>query len=263
MAGFFKWMLGLGTLLILGAGAGVGLALYGSVQGVSFTTPKLVPFDPNAVNAVIPDDQQAQLAHVDVPPAVLLPVPFTPQAPLNDWGAKQHTCEEASLVMVDRYLHGDHSGALIDPATADRAINTITPWKPVTDMTVRQLGELARVHLGWGYQILPASRDNIKQQLALGRPVIAGVRTHGLGNPNYPGYRYHYEENGWSVSHYLVVAGYDQSDTVILNDPGLTRGHGYHITFDQLFYAINDLDVHYPNLNEGQIILVLAPVATS
>jgi hypothetical protein len=63
------------------------------------------------------------------------------------------------------------------------------------------------------------------------------------------------------VSHYIVVVGYDQSDTVILNDPGLTRGHGYHIKFDQLFHAITDLDNAYPNLNQGLIILVLAPAA--
>jgi hypothetical protein len=31
--------------------------------------------------------------------------------------------------MVDRYLHGDHSDALIDPHTADAGINQITTWK--------------------------------------------------------------------------------------------------------------------------------------
>src|SRR2546422_446745 len=87
----------------------------------------------------------------------------------------------------------------------------------------------------------------MKQQLALGRPLIVGVRTHGLGNPNYPGYRDHYEQAAYSVSHYLVVIGYDQSDTYILNDPGLTRGKGYHITYDQLMHAIDDLDQAYPD----------------
>jgi len=57
--------------------------------------------------------------------------------------------------------------------------------------------------------------------------------------------------------------GYDKSDTLILNDPGITLGHEYHIKFDQLTFAINDLDQAYPDLNQGQIILVLAPQATS
>jgi hypothetical protein len=48
---------------------------------------------------------------------------------------------------------------------------------------------------------------------------------------------------------------------VILNDPGISAGHGYHISFDQLFFAISDLDQAYPALNDGQKILVLAPIA--
>ena len=109
-----------------------------------------------------------------------------------------------------------------------------------------QVGQVAQKYMGWAYKILPSDRLNMKQQLALGRPLIVGVRTHGLGNPNYPGYRDHYEQAAYSVSHYLVVVGYDQSDTYILNDPGLTRGKGYHITYDQLMHAIDDLDQAYP-----------------
>jgi len=253
-----KWMFVLGFVGALAVGGGVAFALFGSGQNVSYVTPNIVPISASPS----PGGEQAVPTPVILPAAVILPVPFTSQAPLNDWSAKQHTCEEASLVMVDRYLRGDHSGNLIDPRTANAAINRITPWKVTQDLTDVQYGAMAKKYLGWAYQVLPANRQNIKEQLALGRPVIIGVRTHGLGNSNYPGYRSHYEQAGWSVSHYIVVVGYDQSDTVILNDPGLTRGHGYHIKFDQLFYAITDLDRAYPNLNQGLIILVLAPPAT-
>src|SRR5260370_783638 len=129
---------------------------------------------------------------VNLPVAVGLPVPFPPQAPLGNWAARQHTCEEASLTMVDRSLHGDHSGGLIDPATADATINQITAWKPAEDLTPLQVGQVAQKYMGWAYKILPSDRLNMKQQLALGRPLIFGVRTHGLGNPNYPRYRTHY-----------------------------------------------------------------------
>ena len=169
-----------------------------------------------------------------LPRFVLLRVPFTSQAPLGDWAQRQHTCEEASLLMVDRYLNGDHSGRLIDPMTAERAINQITLWKPAVDLTPQQLGQVAEVHMGWGYSILPAERTTMKEQLALGRPLIVGVRTHGLGNPSYPGYFTHHEQPGWSVSHYLVVVGYDASGSFILNDPGITMGYRNRITFDQL-----------------------------
>jgi uncharacterized protein YvpB len=259
MIGFLKWMIGLGLLVAIGIGAGIFLAFHGT-SSITYITPDLVPLDANAASAS-PGAQTP--SPINLPAAVILPVPFTSQAPLNDWANKQHTCEEANLVMVDRYLHGDHSGALIDPRTADAAINTISAWKPTLDMVPANLGQLAHQYLGWAYQVLPADRINIKTQLALGRPVIVGVRTHGLGNPNYPGYKSHYEQPGWSVSHYITVVGYDTSDQVILNDPGLTRGHGYAITFSQLFYAIQDLDQAYPELNAGLVILVLAPAAAA
>src|SRR5207244_10914787 len=132
-----------------------------------------------------------------------------------------------SLTMVDRYLHGDHSGGLIDGQTADAAINQITAWKPAQDLTPLQVGQVAQKYMGWAYKILPSDRLNMKQQLALGRPLIFAVRTHGLCNANYPGYRDHYEQSAYSLSHYLVVACYDQSDTFIPNDSGLTRRPWY------------------------------------
>ena len=254
--GFLKWMLFLAFVAAVAIAAGVGFALYGG-GGVTFTTPDIVPFN----STPVPSDQASQPSPAVLPAAVILPVPFTTQAPLNDWANKQHTCEEATLVMVDRYLKGDHSGGQIDPGTANAAINQITAWKPAEDLTDQQFGEMAKANLGYDYKIFEATRDNIKQQLALGRPVIVGVRTHGLGNPHYPGFSTHHEQAGWSVSHFIVVAGYDNADTVILNDPGISAGHGYHISFDQLFYAITDLDNAYPNLNQGLIVLVLAPPA--
>src|SRR3989440_10398164 len=256
MFGIVKWLPGLAGVAIVGVGVGVSFAFFGAGPQVPYGTPALVPID---LTPAAPSDQPP----VNLPAAVLVPVPFTPQAQLGNWGAKQHTCEEASMVMVDRYLHGDYSGSLIDAQTADAAINQITAWKPAQDLTSVQIGQVAQKYMGWAYKVLPSDRLNMKQQLALGRPLIVGVRTHGLGNPNYPGYRDHYEQSGYSVSHYLVVVGYDQSDTFILNDPGLTRGHGYHITYDHLMHPIDDLDQAYPDLNMGRIFLVLAPFGNS
>jgi hypothetical protein len=255
MFGALKWLLGLGLVATVAVGAGVYFAFFGAGPQISYATPDLVPID---LSVSAPSE-----APVSIPTAVFLPVPFTSQAPLNNWAARQHTCEEASLLMVDRYLHGDHSGKLIDPQTADAGINQITAWKPAVDLTTQQVGEVAKVNMGWAYKLLPAERLNMKQQLSLGRPLIVGVRTHGLGNPNYPGYHTHFEQAGWSVSHYLVVVGYDAGDNYILNDPGLTRGQGYHITYDQLMHAIDDLDQAYPALNSGRVFVVLAPLVTT
>ena len=254
--GALKWFAGLGLVAVAGIGVGIYFAFFGAGPQISYVTPDLVPIDTNV-------SQLASPSPVVLPAAIILPVPFTSQAPLNNWGAKQHTCEEANLVMVDRYLRGDHSGALIDPQTADNAINQVTAWKPAIDLTSIQVGEVAKAHLGWAYQILPSDRLNMETQLSLGRPLIFGVRTHGLGNSNYPGYSSHYEQTGWSVSHYVTVVGYENSDTYILNDPGLTRGHGVRISYDQLMHAVDDLDMAYPELNSGRVFLVLAPAASN
>src|SRR5260370_17414354 len=110
------------------------------------------------LNTAAPSDRPP----VNLPGAVSLPVLFTPQAPLGNWAARQHTCEEASLTMVDRYLHGDHSGGLIDPATADATINQITAWKPPDDLTPLQIGQVPHKNMSWPTKTLPSHRLNLK-----------------------------------------------------------------------------------------------------
>src|SRR3982075_3452149 len=184
MFGALKWLFGLGLLATIAGAAGIYFAFFGAGPQISYITPDLVPISANA-------DATAEQPPVNLPAAVILPVPFTSQAPLNNWADRQHTCEEASIVMVNLYLRGDHSGALIDPRTADSAINQVTAWKPAVDLTVQQVGEVAQKNLGWAFKVLPSDRLNMKQQLALGRPLIVGVRTHVLGTVNYPRQRPH------------------------------------------------------------------------
>jgi hypothetical protein len=86
------------------------------------------------------------------------------------------------------------------------------------------------------------------------------VRTHALGNSRYPGYSDHYEQNGSSVPHFVLIIGYDATG-VWLNDPGISSGRGYHITYAQLAHAIDSLDQHHPALNQGQVLLLVAPEA--
>src|SRR5258708_7001895 len=128
--------LGLGIVSVAAIGVGAGLWLASSAPPAeTFTNTPLVSFGSST-------ESPAQL-----PNEVSLPVPFTSQAPNGDWASSQHDCEEATLVMVDRYLRGDHSGGQIDPATAQAAINRMTPWKQAEDLTDAQLGEMAHVHL--------------------------------------------------------------------------------------------------------------------
>lgn len=162
-----KWLMGLAVVAVVGVGAGLDFAFFGGVPPVAYTTPDLVPI-------TLATATPSELPPAQLPANVLVPVPFATQAPLGNWAQRQQTCEEASLVMVDQYLRGDHSGVTIDPRTADAAINQITPWKPATDLTTEQIGQVAQANLGWAYQVLPADRLEMKQQLAMGRPLILG-----------------------------------------------------------------------------------------
>jgi len=192
-----------------------------------------------------------------LPSQVLLQVPFTTQAPLNNWAQHQESCEAATLTMLVSYWQ--HSSAVvIDPHAADASINQIDKWKSQPDLNVTMMGELAEQHFGYAYRLVPNDPNVIAEQLSAGRPLIAEVRTHALGNPHYPGYSTHYEQNGYSVPHFILVIGYDSAG-VWLNDPGISLGRGYHISYAQLAHAIDSLDQHHPALNQGQVLLLLAP----
>jgi len=196
---------------------------------------------------------------VALPDHVLLQVAFTTQAPLNNWAQHQESCEAANLTMVVAYWQ-HNPAVVIDPHAADAMIRQIDSWKPQPDLNDTMMGELAQQHFGYTYQILPNDPQVIAEQLSAGRPLLAEVRTHGLGNAHYPGYTSHYEQTGWSVPHFVLIIGYD-STGVWLNDPGISAGRGYHISYAQLTHAIADLDQHHPALAQGQVLLLVAPAA--
>jgi hypothetical protein len=196
---------------------------------------------------------------IPLPAQVLLQVPFTTQAPLNNWAQHQESCEAATLTMLMAYWQ--HSASVVlDPRAADASINQIDGWKSQPDLNNTMMGQLAEQHFGMSYQLVPNDPKVIAEQLAAGRPLIAEVRTHALGNSRYPGYSSHYEQNGWSVPHFILIIGYD-STGVWLNDPGISWGRGYHISYAQLAHAIDSLDQHHPALNQGQVLLLVAPEA--
>jgi hypothetical protein len=243
---------------IIGGAAGVGarhyLAQREAVQPLAGVTAVLAqPFQATVGQGTIPTP-------VALPAHILLQVPFTTQAPLNNWAQHQESCEAANLTMLVAYWQHD-SSVVINPHVADATIRQIDGWKPQPDLNDTMLGELAQQHYGYTYRLVPDDRQVIAEQLAAGRPLLAEVRTHGLGNPRYPGYSSHYEQTGWSVPHFVLIIGYDSSG-VWLNDPGISWGRGYHISYAQLAHAIDDLDQHHPALNQGQVLLLLAPEVT-
>lgn len=243
---------------LVGGGAGI-LArdyLYGAP---AVPLPGVTAIHPQPLAILGTSDVGPQPSPTPLPARVLLQVPFTTQAPLADWAQHQESCEAATLTMLVHYWQHD-SSVVIDPQVADASIRQIDTWKPQADLTDTMLGDLAQQHFGYVYRTVPNDPQSIAEQLSAGRPLIAEVRTHGLGNPHYPGYSTHYEQAGWSVPHFVLIIGYDSSG-VWLNDAGITLGRGYHISYDQLTHAIDDLNANYQALANGNVLLVAAPQA--
>jgi uncharacterized protein YvpB len=241
--------------LLLGSAAGVAGRHYLSSTKVARPLPGVTAVQPQPIPTSAP---AVQAAPTPPPPDhILLQVPFTTQAPLNDWAQHQESCEAATLTMLLNYWRHDPS-AVIDPRVADGMIKEIDSWKPQLDLNDKMMAELAEQHWGFTSQTVPNDPKVIAAQLAAGRPLIAEVRTHGLGNSNYPGYANHYEQQAWSVPHFVLIIGYDGTG-VFLNDPGISQGRGYHVSYAQLAHAIDDLDQHHPSLANGQVLLLIAP----
>jgi peptidase C39-like protein len=240
--------------IVLGAGVGLGARQYMDQPALA-SLPAFTAVQPQPLFDAAPTDNPP----APPPDHVLLQVPFTTQAPLGNWAQHQESCEAATLTMLVAYWRHDPS-LVIDSQTADSSIHQIDAWKSQPDLNDQLMGELAQQHFGFGYRIVPNDPKVIAEQLAAGRPLIAEVRTHGLGNGHYPGYNNHYEQTGWSVPHFVLIIGYD-STGVWLNDAGISWGRGYHITYAQLAHAIDDLDQHHPALAQGQVLLLIAPEA--
>lgn len=243
--------------VLLGGSVGVLGLHYLNARDAAAPLPGVTPVSPQPLP---PEESPTPVASPKpLPSHILLQVPFTTQAPLGNWAQHQESCEAANLTMLVYYWKHDRS-VVIDPKAADGLIHQIDGWKTQLDLTNTLLGKLAHDHFGYGYRLVKNDPQVIREQLAAGRPLLAEVRTHGLGNSNYPGYTTHYEQDGWSVPHFVVIIGYDAKG-VFLNDPGISKGRGYHISFAQLTHAIADLDLHHPALNQGQVLLLIAPAA--
>lgn len=192
----------------------------------------------------------------DLPKEINLAVPFTPQAPYANWELPyQEACEEASVYMVHEYYQGTPGGR-IAAETADAVLLQIVDYEKVLfgdylDTTAAQTATLAEQM--YGYErvelIENPTVEQIKEQVAAGRPVIVPAAGQQLRNPFFtqPGPLYHM----------LVIRGYT-GNSFITNDPGTRRGEGYTYSFETIMNAMHDWnggDVE----NGAKVVIVIWP----
>ncbi|MFY9614910.1 MAG: C39 family peptidase [Candidatus Dormiibacterota bacterium] len=183
-----------------------------------------------------------------IPATTLLQVPYTVQAPGNNWKEFENACEEDAVFMDHLYVEGDKRGDVPVPEATD-ALRAMEKWQVVNwgaekDLTLEKTGQFAKAYYGYNYRVFPATKESIEQELAAGRPVIIPVMTHSLENHNY---------GAQTVYHEVLIKGYTDAG-VVTNDGGIWQGKNWFYSWKIVFQAI---DAQTPKLNQGRLALVL------
>ncbi|MEK7167718.1 MAG: C39 family peptidase [Patescibacteria group bacterium] len=168
-----------------------------------------------------------------VPSKLELKVLFAPQAPFANWDAlHEEACEEASMIMADRYF----GGKPLDESIMEAEIQDLVKWEEdnnyQVDLTVQETADVLKAYFNLTARITSeVTTDRIKYELAKGNLVLVPAAGRELKNPNYkaPG----------PIYHMLVIKGYD-SDELITNDPGTKKGNGFRYGYDVFLNAVHD-----------------------
>jgi hypothetical protein len=194
-----------------------------------------------------------------LPAEMNLKIPFQSQAPFSNWDAvHEETCEEASAIMVDRFF----SGKPLTKDIMEEELGKLIAWEndqfgrfEDTDgaETVRILREYfgrTKVLLRYGFTI-----EDVKKEVAAGRPVILLAAGRLLGNPNFtpPG----------PVYHALVVKGYLKDGRIITNDPGTRKGADYLYDPEVLMRAAHEWNGIGDVLDGRKVMISVGPETSS
>ena len=185
---------------------------------------KPAPLDPLEAKQGLPDE-------------INLDVPFTSQAPTQNWDMPfQEACEEASALMIDAYYQGK-SGVL--PKTEmEEQIKKLVAYQVKTighyeDTSSAEMQKWIQGYFGYEDVRIISIRtaEDIQRAVANGYPVLVLADGKKLPNPNF--------RNGGPPYHVLVVKGYSKG-RFITNDPGTRKGQNFTYAFEDLLRASHD-----------------------
>ncbi len=210
----------------------------------SSTTPR-VPAQDEQVTSALPTEWR-------------LAVPFLSQAPFGNWDMPyQEACEEASLLMVKAYYESVKLDR-VDPTVGDRDLLAMIQWQTtrrdtsIVDISAEEAGQDAEAY--WpelSASVVPVkTADDIRREIAAGRPVIIPAHGKSLANPHF--------RNGGPLYHMLVITGYLADGRFITNDPGTRFGKDFLYTEANLLTSIRDWNGGEVTSGE-QVMLILAP----
>lgn len=171
---------------------------------------------------------------------VRLNVPYISEVPDGKWvGSWKNACEEASIAMADRYYVGAKAPTVAWQKNYMNKLFVIERklWKSDANtdaaMTTRLINENSSFS---AYVKEKPTIEDIKNELAAGRPVIAPVDGFKLANKNIP-----FLAAG-SGYHMFVIIGYDDDKRVfIVHDNGdLKEGVGILYSYERVMETLRD-----------------------
>lgn len=170
-----------------------------------------------------------------IPQTFNLNVPFGSQAPFANWDMPyQEACEEAAAIMVHYYYESKQ----LTPKIMNEEILKLVEWENKTFGYYEdtKASEIARIlHEYFGHKNVEVRYEfainDIKEEIAQGRPVILPAAGRLLPNPNFrqPG----------PIYHALVAKGYTENK-IITNDPGTRKGHDFLYDPKELMNALHE-----------------------
>lgn len=178
---------------------------------------------------------RAQISQTAIPNQANWDVPFTVQAPNGNWDkVHEETCEEASVLMAQKFFAGEKIGTA---AEVEVGLQAIIAWEMKNlgfyeSTTADQTARIASEMFSLKTQIIEnPTVEQIKNALADKKLVLVPAAGQQIGNPFYkqPGPLYHM----------IVLKGY-ATDKFISNDPGTIHGANYPYTFKTILDANHD-----------------------
>jgi len=169
------------------------------------------------------------------PSTVILQVPFSTQAPNNNW-SRNEDCEETSITMANAFLTGTTEDKIPVDA-AQQSIDNLKSWEQKNLGYNANTGSGATTKMAEGAfnlkvnQIQNFTEADLKTALENKTPILLPIDAQILGNTQYA--------NGGPLYHMIVIRGF-KGDTFIVNDPGTDNGDGNEYPFSVLQKASAD-----------------------
>jgi len=184
---------------------------------------------------IVLNEDVDQVGNQDIDVALNLDVPFTSQAPEENWDQPwQDACEEASVLMISSY-YNKHK---ITKSYAVSEINRMIDWetennwaysisaKNVTTLLNNELENKNEFEM-----VENPTIEQIKYSISNGNPVLGLFYGKELENPNF--------NNGGPDYHTLIIKGYTETQ-FITNDPGTKNGKNFLYSYENIMNALHD-----------------------